>query len=111
MVATPTRAWEFGYPGWTRSVGRHLKPWGLAPFLPVPVAEVCDRPVTVEQVRGHAAVAALRDRLAAADGPHGMLTLLEDELIRRLREPAGLALVSHVGESPWRATGRCRSAG
>ncbi len=28
----------------------HFKPWGPAPFLPMPAAELCDRPVTVEQV-------------------------------------------------------------
>jgi hypothetical protein len=49
VVTMPTRAWEFGYPPWTRSVGVHFKPWGLAPFLPMPAAELCDRPVTVEQ--------------------------------------------------------------
>ena len=47
-VTTPTRAWEFGYPTPTRSVGVHFKPWGLAPFLPMPAAELCDRPATVE---------------------------------------------------------------
>ena len=97
VVATPTRAWEFGYPLWTKSVGAHVKPWGLAPFLPMPAAELRDRPVTVEQVWGRPAVAELRDRLATADGPHDMLTLLEDELMRRLREPAGLGLVRHAG--------------
>jgi hypothetical protein len=29
VVTTPTRAFEFGYPLWTRSVGAHVKPWGL----------------------------------------------------------------------------------
>ena len=96
VVATPTRAWEFGYPLWTKSVGAHVKPCGLAPFLPMPAAELRDRPVTVEQVWGRPAVAELRDRLATADGPHEMLTLLEDELMRRLREPAGLGLVRHA---------------
>ena len=44
---------EFGYPLRTRSVGVHFKAWGLAPFLPMPrLAELCDRPVTVEQVWG-----------------------------------------------------------
>lgn len=81
VVTTPTRAWEFGYPPQTRSVGVHFKPWGLAPFLPMPAAELCDRPVTVEEVWGRAAVAELRDRLATADGPHEMLTLLEEELV------------------------------
>ena len=82
MVTTPTRALEFGYPPGTRSVGVHFKPWGLAPFLPMPAAELCDRPVTVEEVWGRPAVAELRDRLATAAGPHEMLTLLEDELMR-----------------------------
>jgi hypothetical protein len=96
VVTMPTRAFEFGYPAQTRSVGVHFKPWGLAPFLPMPAAELCDRPVTVEQVWGRPAVAELRDRLATAAGPDEMLTLLERELMRRLRETAGLGLVRHT---------------
>src|SRR4029453_16287550 len=96
VVTPPTRAWEFGYPLPTRSVGVHFKPWGLAPFLLMPAAELCDRPGTVEQVWGRPGVAALRDRLATADGPHKMLTLLEEELMRRLCETAGLGLVRHM---------------
>jgi len=34
VVTTPSRALEFGYPPATRSVGVHVKPWGLAPFVP-----------------------------------------------------------------------------
>ncbi|WP_349877504.1 DUF6597 domain-containing transcriptional factor [Micromonospora sp. HUAS YX12] len=49
VITTPTRAFEFGYPSPTRSVGVHVKPWGLAPFLPMPAVELCDRPVTLEQ--------------------------------------------------------------
>jgi AraC-like DNA-binding protein len=89
VIATPTRAYDFGYPPGTRSVGAHLKPWGLAPFMPMPVSELSDRPVTLEQVWGRAAVAGLRDRLATAAGPDEMLT-------RRLRETAGLGLVRHT---------------
>ncbi|MFE9747814.1 helix-turn-helix domain-containing protein [Saccharothrix saharensis] len=96
VITMPTRAYEFGYPPRTRSVGVHFKPWGPAPFLPMPAAELCDRPVTVEQVWGRAASAELRDRLATADGPHRMLALLEDELRRRLGETAGLGLVRHT---------------
>jgi AraC-like DNA-binding protein len=96
VVTMPTRAWEFGYPPRTQSVGVHFKPWGLAPFLPMPAAELCDRPVTVEEVWGRPAVAELRDRLAAADAPHEMLTLLEEELMRRLCETASLGLVRHT---------------
>jgi AraC-like DNA-binding protein len=62
----------------------------------MPAAELCDRPVTVEQVWGRPAIAELRDRLATADGPHEMLTLLEEELMRRLCETPGLALVRHT---------------
>ncbi|GAB3995494.1 hypothetical protein GCM10029992_12880 [Glycomyces albus] len=52
-VATmATRAWEFGYPLRTRSVGVHFKPWGLAPFLPMPASELRDRPVRADQVWG-----------------------------------------------------------
>ncbi|WBC14892.1 helix-turn-helix domain-containing protein [Micromonospora sp. WMMA1998] len=96
VVTTPTRALEFSYPPRTRSVGAHVKPWGLAPFLPMPAVELCDRPVTIEQVWGRPAVAELRDRLATAAGPQQMLTLLEEELTRRLGETAGLGLVSRT---------------
>ena len=96
VVTMPTRAWEFGYPPRTRSVGVHFKPWGPAPFLPMPAAELSDRPVPLEQVWGRAAVAGLRDRLATAGGPDEMLTLLEEELRRRLQETAGLGLVRHL---------------
>ncbi|MEU8005426.1 helix-turn-helix domain-containing protein [Catellatospora sp. NPDC049111] len=96
VITTPTRAFEFGYPPRTRSVGVHVKPWGLAPFLAMPATELCDRPVTMEQVWGRSAVAELRDRLAHADGPHEMLTLLEQELMRRLGETTGLGLVRHT---------------
>lgn len=105
VVTMPTRALEFGYPRWTRSVGVHFKPWGLAPFLPMPAAELCDRPVTVEQVWGRPVVAELRDRLATADGPHEMLTLLEEELMRRLCEAAGLDLVRQTSRAIATATG------
>jgi AraC-like DNA-binding protein len=96
VVTSSTSALEFGYPAWTRSVGVHFKPWGLAPFLSMPAAELRDRPVTLEDVWGLRAGAELRDRLATANEPDQMLTLLEHELMRRLREVAGLALVRHT---------------
>jgi AraC-like DNA-binding protein len=99
VVATPTRAWEFSYPTPTRSVGVHFRPWGLAPFLPMPAAELCDRPVTVEQIWGQPAVAELRHRLTLAETPHEMLTLLEDELTGRLREIDGLDLVRQTSSA------------
>ncbi|MCS7482821.1 AraC family transcriptional regulator [Umezawaea endophytica] len=96
VITTRTRTLEFGYPLPTRSVGVHFTPWGLAPFLPMPATELRDRPVTVEQVWGRPATAELRDRLATANDPHEMLTLLENELTRRLHETAGLDLVRHT---------------
>ena len=66
VVTMPTRAFEFGYPPETRSVGVHFKPWGPAPFLPMPATELCDRPVTLEQVWGRPAIAELQDRPATA---------------------------------------------
>jgi AraC-like DNA-binding protein len=105
VLTTPTSALEFGYPPGTRSVGVHFKPWGLAPFLPMPAAELRDRPVSVEAVWGRAAIAELRDRLAMAAGPHEMLTLLEDQLMRRGSETAGLWLVRHTSSVIAAATG------
>ena len=99
VVTTPTRAWEFSYPAQTRSVGVHFKPWGLAPFLPMAAAELCDRPATVAQIWGQSATTGLRDRLTAAAAPHEMLTLLEEELTRRLREIDGLELVRRISSA------------
>jgi hypothetical protein len=98
-VTTPTRAWEFGYPTPTRSVGVHFRPWGLAPFLPMPAAELCDRPATVEQIWGRPAVAQLHRRLASADAPHEMLMVLEQELVRRLRVIDGLDIVRQMSSA------------
>ncbi len=92
-VATPTRAWEFGYPSPTRSVGVHFWPWGLAPFIPMAAAQLSDRPATVEQVWGRPALAELRHRLTAAVSADEMLRLLEEELVRRLHQIDGLDIV------------------
>ncbi len=99
VITTLTRALEFGYPPGTRSVGVHFKPWGPAPFLAMPAAELRDRPVTLEEVWGRRAVAELRERLATAAGPQEMLTLLEDELLRRVCETDGLGLVRHTSSA------------
>jgi AraC-like DNA-binding protein len=105
VVTTLSRALEFGYPPATRSVGVHFKPWGLAPFLSMPAAELRDQPLTVEEVWGRPTVAELRDRLATAAGPQEMLTLLEDQLMRRISETAGLMLVRHTSSVIAAATG------
>ena len=98
-VVTPTRAWEFSYPTPTRSVGVHFRPWGLAPFLPMPAEQLCDRPASVEQIWGQSAIAELHDQLATARRPQEMLTLLEEELVRRLRVIDGLDLVRQLSSA------------
>ena len=105
VITTLTRALEFGYPPTTRSVGVHFKPWGLAPFLPMPAAELRDRPLTVEEVWGRPTSAELRDRLATAAAPHEMLTVLEEQLMRRVCETAGLGLVRHTSSVIAASTG------
>lgn len=93
VVSAPTRAIDFAYPPTTRSVGVHVQAWGLAPFVPMPASALCDRPVTLEQVWGRPAVTELRQRLVAADGPEGMMAILEEELRRQMRDVPGLDLV------------------
>jgi len=105
VITTLTRAMEFGYPAATRSVGVHFKPWGLAPFLPLPAVELRDRPLTLEAVWGRAFADGLRDRLATAAGPQQMLTLLEDELMRRAGETMGMGRVRHTSGVIAAATG------
>jgi AraC-like DNA-binding protein len=99
VVTTPTRAWEFGYPTPTRSVGVHFKPWGLAPFLPMPASELCDRPATVEQIWGQPVIAEFRQRLSKVDAPREMLMMLEEELVRRLRAIDGLDLIRQTSSA------------
>ena len=96
VITTLTRAMTFGYPPATQSVGVHFKPWGLAPFLPLPAFELRDRPLTLEEAWGRSATAELREQLAMAAGPEEMLALIEAELVRRMSETAGLGLVRHT---------------
>jgi hypothetical protein len=94
VVTTPTQHYDFSYPSYTRSVGVHFKPWGLTPFIQVPAEELCDRPLTVEQVWGRFAHE-LRDRLDDAASPKEKLVLLERVLRRRL-EAKGMAIVDET---------------
>ncbi|MEV6490184.1 AraC family transcriptional regulator [Actinoplanes sp. NPDC051633] len=95
LLTTGTRHVEFAYPRFTRSVGVHFKPWGWAPFVGIPGSELCDLPLTVDQVWGRSGDE-LRARLDAAATPEAMLDLLEVELRRRLADVPGLGLVRHA---------------
>src|ERR671916_461816 len=62
----------------------------------MPAAGLWDGRVRKGRVGARPAIAELRDRLATAPGPHEMLTLLEEELMRRRCETPGLGLVRHT---------------
>ena len=64
-----------------RSVGVHLKPWGLVPLTGVPAA-MLGLPVPVEAVWG-ASAKELADRLDSAASPRAMLDILEAALLAR----------------------------
>jgi AraC-like DNA-binding protein len=110
LLTTGTRHLEFAYPAFTRSVGVHFKPWGWAPFVGMPGSEVCDLPLTVEQVWGRYGDE-LRDRLDAASDPGVMLALLEEELRRRVAGVWGLGLVRHASARIAAASGAVSIAG
>jgi AraC-like DNA-binding protein len=92
--ATPSVPTTFEYPRNTRSVGVHLKPWGLVPLTGVP-AVLLGLPVPVEAVWG-AFAKELADRLDSARTPGAMLDILEAVLLARLQPVAGFGLVRHT---------------
>lgn len=116
LLTTGARHLEFAYPAFTRSVGVHFTPWGWAPFVGIPGAEVCDLQLTVAQVWGCYGDG-LRDRLDAASTPGRMLALLEEELRRRVADVPGRGLGQHAGgriAAAWGAVsigGLCEDAG
>lgn len=100
-----TRRFTVEYPDAVRVVGVHFKPWGMAPFVRLPMNELRDRWVPADSVweRG---LAELRVRLAEAESPDAMLPQLEEELRSRLGMASadGLALVSRSAgrlEASW----------
>lgn len=102
--ATPTCLTTAEYPRNTRSVGVHLKPWGLVPLTGVP-ASTLGLPVPVEAVWG-TAVNELAGRLDSAATPAAMLDVLEAALLARLRPVAGLGLVHDTSTRISRSGGR-----
>lgn len=92
-----SRRFSIEHPVPVHVVGVHFKPWGLAPFVDVPLTELRDRWVPLDAIWRHSADR-LRDRLAGAPSNIEMLALLEDELRHRMQlEPSrGFELVGHV---------------
>jgi AraC-like DNA-binding protein len=107
--ATPVCRTTFEYPRNTRTVGVHLKPWGLVPLTGVPAA-MLGLPVPVEAVWGTFAKE-LADRLDDATTPGVMLDILEAALLTRARPVAGLGLVHDTSTRIGRSAGSLSIAG
>lgn len=77
--------------------GVHFKPWGMAPFVPIPPGELLDRWIPADVLWGDG-VDRLRDQLAAARSVEEMLDRLERELQARLapEHSSGMSLVSNA---------------
>lgn len=95
-----TRRLTVEYPDAVRVVGVHFKPWGLAPFVRLPMSELRDRWVPADAVWARG-LAEFRVRLAEAGSVDAMLRLLEQQLRARLGATSadGLALVGRSGGS------------
>jgi AraC-like DNA-binding protein len=65
--------------------GVHFRPGGAAPFLGVPLSEIMDRHVRLEDIWGGRA-ALLRQRLQEAETSSALFAVLEDALRERLLE-------------------------
>jgi AraC-like DNA-binding protein len=74
-------------------VGVHFRPGGAAPFFQLPLGEIMDQHVSLEDLWGKAAHE-LRERLQDAKTPSSIFALLEDALLERLREPPHHRLVA-----------------
>ncbi|MEU9839507.1 helix-turn-helix domain-containing protein [Actinomadura sp. NPDC048032] len=93
-----TRRFLIEYPARVRLVGVHFKPWGLSPFVDVPLAELRDRWVPADAV-WQRSVNRIRDRAGESASANEALRVVEEELRSRLAEaaPRGLGLVQHTG--------------
>jgi AraC-like DNA-binding protein len=67
-------------------VGVHFRRGGAAPFLGMPLSEIMDRHVGLEDIWGPQ-VSALRQRLQEAESSATLFARLEAALLKRLREP------------------------
>ena len=67
-------------------VGVSFRPGMAGPILGVPLSELQDAHIPLDELWGYRA-SGLHDRLASANDPLAMLRLLESELIARIRRP------------------------
>lgn len=79
-------------------VGVHFQPGGAAPILHLPLSEIMDRHVGLDDIWGQQAVG-LRERLQDAKTSSTLFAVLEEVLMERLREPpASYMVVLHAVE-------------
>ncbi|WP_149259212.1 helix-turn-helix domain-containing protein [Actinomadura sp. K4S16] len=91
-----TRRFVVEYPAWVRLVGVHFKPWGLSPFVDMPVSELRNRWVPVDDV-WRRSLDRIRNQLGDVASAVEAMRLVEADLRSRLAEARGLGLVHHVG--------------
>lgn len=93
-----TRRFLFEYPERVRLVGVHFKPWGISPFVDLPVSELRDRWVPVDGV-WQRSVDRIRNQIGDLASATETLRAVEAELRARLAEEPlrGLELVQQAG--------------
>jgi AraC-like DNA-binding protein len=104
-----SRRFAIEHPAPVHLVGVHFKPWGLSPFVDVPLTELRDRWVPADALWGPS-FDRTRDRLAGATTTAEMLQIVEVELRARLpvAPSHGFPLVHHVAERMEAAWGAVR---
>src|SRR5438046_617456 len=93
-----TRRFLFEYPRWVWLVGVHFKPWGMSPFVDMPVSDLRDRWVPVDAV-WQGCLDRIRNQVGDVASTSGALRVLEEVLRSRLADAPsrGLDLVRHTG--------------
>jgi AraC-like DNA-binding protein len=85
--------WIVDWPQPVQFYGVHFKPYGVYPFLRLPLSELHNQVVPVDAIWGQFA-AEIRERLYGAPTPQAGLALLERLLLERLAQaPYGLDIV------------------
>jgi AraC-like DNA-binding protein len=108
LMGVWSRRLEIEYGSTVRVVGVHFKPWGVAPFIRLPLSELRDRWVPMDAV-WHESLDRMRNRLADASSVDATLSLVERELMRQLGAipPNGFGLVRNAAasiEETWGST-------
>jgi AraC-like DNA-binding protein len=69
--------------------GIHFAPGGAAPFFQLPVSEMRDQHIALDDVWGRAAAASILEQMHAAPSPKEKLAVLENALLRQAGRPIG----------------------